>query len=133
RRRPPGVGVVAQPGLLDRVLGLAHAAEDPVGDGEQQRPQLLELLGPVHDGSPRVGGTPWKPRMANSSARFMTVPLAWAGLRGKPRMAVTSPTSVAVSTSRDETACLFCDIGAPMSQSGPAVSSRGRRTLSYRS
>jgi len=37
-----------QPGLLDRVLGLGHAAEDPVGDREQQRPQLFELLGPGH-------------------------------------------------------------------------------------
>ncbi len=44
-------GLVAQPGLLDRVLGLAHAAEDPVGDREQQRPQPLELLGPRHASS----------------------------------------------------------------------------------
>ena len=44
-------GLVAQPGLLDRVLGLAHAAQDPVGDREQQRPQLLELLGPGHASS----------------------------------------------------------------------------------
>jgi hypothetical protein len=40
--------LVAQPGLLDRVLRLAHAAEDAVGDREQQRPQLLELLAPGH-------------------------------------------------------------------------------------
>ena len=39
-------GLVAQPGLLDRVIGFSHAAQDPVGDREQQRPQLLELLGP---------------------------------------------------------------------------------------
>jgi hypothetical protein len=37
-----------QPGFLNRVLGLGHAAEDPVGDREQQRPQLLELLAPGH-------------------------------------------------------------------------------------
>ena len=41
-------GLVAQPGLLDRVLRLGHAAEDPVGDREQEGPQLLELLGPGH-------------------------------------------------------------------------------------
>ena len=46
-----GEACVAQPGLLDRVLGLGHAAEDPVGDREQQRPQLLELLGPGHASS----------------------------------------------------------------------------------
>ncbi len=44
-------GLVAQPGFLDRVLGLAHAAEDPVGDREQQRPQLLELFSPGHASS----------------------------------------------------------------------------------
>ena len=35
----------------DRVLGLAHTAQDPVGDLGQQRPQLLELLGPGHASS----------------------------------------------------------------------------------
>jgi transketolase len=44
-------GLVAQPGLLDRVLCFGHAAEDPVGDREQQRPQLLELLAPGHASS----------------------------------------------------------------------------------
>ena len=44
-------GLVAQPGLLDRVLCLGHAAEDPVGDREQERPQLLELLAPGHASS----------------------------------------------------------------------------------
>jgi AcrR family transcriptional regulator len=48
---------VAQPGLLHRVLGLGHAAEDPVGDREQQRPQLLELLGP---GQARPSLNPWR-------------------------------------------------------------------------
>ena len=51
RRRLCRGGLVAQPGLLDRVLGLGHAAEDPVRDREQQRPQLLELLGPGHASS----------------------------------------------------------------------------------
>ena len=36
-------------------LCLAHAAEDPVGDREQQRSQLLELLGPGH---PRLSRKP---------------------------------------------------------------------------
>src|SRR5215213_1589149 len=50
-------GLVAQPGLLDRILGLAHTAQYPVGDREQQRPQLLELLGPGH-ASPSL--KPWR-------------------------------------------------------------------------
>jgi hypothetical protein len=33
-------------GFLDRVLGLAHAAEDPVGDREQQRPQAPRIPRP---------------------------------------------------------------------------------------
>ncbi len=50
-------GLVAQPGLLERILGLAHTAQYPVGDREQQRPQLLELLGPGH-ASPSL--KPWR-------------------------------------------------------------------------
>src|SRR5690606_33685387 len=55
--RPEGVRLllqarVAQPGLLHRVLGLPDRAEDPVGDGEQPRPQLLELPRVRHGSSP---------------------------------------------------------------------------------
>jgi hypothetical protein len=41
-----GVGAAeAQPGILDRVLGLAQRAEHPVGDRPQARPLRLELAG----------------------------------------------------------------------------------------
>jgi hypothetical protein len=63
-------GLVAQPGLLDRVLGLAHTAEDPVRDREQQRPQLLELFGPGHASSSLK---PWRQegwRSFQPSSRF---------------------------------------------------------------
>jgi hypothetical protein len=39
----PVVGEV-QEGFLHDVCGLAHAAHDPVGDGEQQRPEVLVHL-----------------------------------------------------------------------------------------
>jgi len=45
---PGRAGVVAQPGLLHGVLGLADAAQDAVSDREQQRPQPLELPGSRH-------------------------------------------------------------------------------------
>lgn len=52
RRQPPGdvldvVGVGtagAQPGFLERVIGLAHRAEHPVSHRPQMRPVLLETL-----------------------------------------------------------------------------------------
>lgn len=51
-RRGPRRGVrPAQPCRLDRVLRLTRTDQYPVGDREQQRPQLLELLGPGHPGS----------------------------------------------------------------------------------
>ena len=40
--RPVGLGAMdAEERLLDDVLGLADAAEHPVGDREQQRPELF--------------------------------------------------------------------------------------------
>src|SRR5215204_2091640 len=52
-------GLVAQPGLLDRILGLAHTAQYPVGDQRTAAPaELLELLSPgraSHLGI-RIGG-----------------------------------------------------------------------------
>ncbi len=39
---------VSEPGLLHGVLRLAHAAEDPVGDGEEQRAKVIELLDSRH-------------------------------------------------------------------------------------
>jgi hypothetical protein len=45
-------GRVADPGFLDRILGLADAAKQPVGDREQKWPQLLELLRPTHRTAP---------------------------------------------------------------------------------
>ena len=44
-------GLVSHPGLLDRVLRLGHTAQDSVGDREQQRSQLLELLDPAQPSS----------------------------------------------------------------------------------
>ena len=40
--------VVAQERLLDDVLGLAHAPEHAVGDGERRRPQLLVQVRVCH-------------------------------------------------------------------------------------
>src|SRR5215211_48093 len=37
----------AQPGLLNGVLGIAHAAQDPVGHRDQQAPMLVEDAGRV--------------------------------------------------------------------------------------
>jgi hypothetical protein len=51
RRRPLVARVEAQPGLLHRILGLGDAAEDAVGDREEQRPQQLEPLGLTHAAS----------------------------------------------------------------------------------
>ena len=88
---------VAQPGFLDRVLGLAHAAEDPAGDREQQRPQLLELLGPGHVSSSL--GQPVRALVCNlakatriqrSGVKRRRPPVTDCGLRG-PRLVVCYP------------------------------------------
>src|SRR5436309_6264138 len=83
-------GLVAQPGLLDRVLGLAHAAEDPVGDREQQRPQLLELLGPGHAASSLKPSRHVGYRSSQPSSR-----LALALENGRPSVMIATPISPA--------------------------------------
>jgi hypothetical protein len=48
---PHPVAGEVQEGFLHDVCGLAHAAHDPVGDGEQQRPEVLVHLCPWLSGS----------------------------------------------------------------------------------
>ena len=88
-----GVASNPQPGLLNGVLRLCNASEKPVGDREQQRPELLEHIDAAHDSASS------KPCRHDGLTQLPTES-ALAFAFEKPRPSVIIPTTISPASNR---------------------------------